>query len=346
MNLMKHSFASDNNSGIHPNILKAIEEANEGHCFAYGSDPLTERGKQALKNVFGDDIETFFVFNGTGANVLAVKSLVRSWQSVLCAETSHLNEDECGAAEMAVGCKLIPLPVTNGKISIESIAAHLTWLDDEHRSQPRLVSITQPTEFGTLYTPEEIKAIADFCHQHHLLLHIDGARIANAATALSLSLRACTRDLGVDVLSFGGTKNGMLMGEAVLFFQPNLTSETKYFRKQNMQLFSKMRFVGAQFESYLQHNLWYQNASHANRMAALLFEQIRDIEGIQFPFPVQANAVFAILPLPAIEALQERFPFYVFNESTNLVRWMCSYNTTEADVLDFAAAIRQTMLKF
>lgn len=344
MELKKISFASDNNSGIHPTILQAIEQSNNGHCFAYGKDPITQRGEMAIKKEFGQDTEVFFVFNGTGANVLAVKSVVRSWQSVICAGISHLNEDECGAAEMAVGCKLIPLTEKNGKISVEQIADHLTWLGDEHRAQPKLVSITQPTEYGTLYTPEEINELAVFCKQNNLLLHMDGARIANAAVALSLSLRASTRDLGVDILSFGGTKNGMLMGEAVLFFTPGLTTETKYFRKQNMQLFSKMRFVGAQFDAYLNNNLWQHNASHSNQMASILFEQIKDVPNIQFPLPVQANAVFAIIPTLAIERLQQEFPFYVFNEKTNLIRWMCSFDTQKEDVIHFASRIRETML--
>lgn len=337
----KKSFASDNNSGVHPEILKAIAAANTGHTLAYGNDEFTQKAKELLEMHFGDDIDVYFMFNGTGANVLALKTLTQSWQSILCSEYAHINEDECGAPEKITGCKLIPLKTEQGKFGIQQIAEHLTWLDDEHRVQPRVVSITQSTEFATVYSEEEIKAICDFCHAHHLLVHMDGARIANAAVSLGLPFRAFTRDLGVDVVSFGGTKNGMMMGEAVIFFNRELSAQAKYYRKQNMQLNSKMRFVSAQFIAYLENDLWKRNATQANQMAQLLYQQVKDIPGVQVLNQVQANGIFAIIPKEITPALQQEYFFYVFNEHYNVVRWMCSFDTTEEDVLNFAAAIRR-----
>ncbi|MCX7743263.1 MAG: low specificity L-threonine aldolase [Flavobacteriales bacterium] len=337
----KKSFASDNNSGVHPEILKAIEAANVGHTFAYGNDKYTSKAKELLEAYFGNNIDVYFMFNGTGANVLALKTLTRSWQSILCSEYAHIYEDECGAPEKNTGSKLIPLKTEQGKFGIQQIAQHLTWLNDEHRVQPRVVSITQSTEFATVYTVDEIKAICDFCHANNLLVHMDGARIANAAVSLGVSFKEFTRDLGVDVVSFGGTKNGMMMGEAVIFFNPELSAEAKYYRKQNMQLNSKMRFVSAQFIAYLENDLWKRNATQANQMAQLLYQKVKDIPGIQVLNQVQSNGIFAIIPKEITPALQQEYFFYVFNEHYNVVRWMCSFDTTEEDVLNFAAAIRK-----
>ncbi len=337
----KKSFASDNNSGVHPEILKAIEAANIGHTLAYGNDEYTEKAKELLAGHFGADIDVYFMFNGTGANVLGLKTLTQSWQSILCSEYAHIYEDECGAPEKITGCKLIPLKTEQGKFGVQQIAEHLTWLDDEHRVQPRVVSITQSTEFATVYSVEEIKAICDFCHAHNLLVHMDGARIANAAVSLGLSFKKFTRDLGVDVISFGGTKNGMMMGEAVIFFNPELSAQAKYYRKQNMQLNSKMRFVSAQFIAYLENDLWKRNATQANQMAQLLYEQVKDIPGVQVLNQVQSNGIFAIIPKEITPALQQEYFFYVFNEHYNVVRWMCSFDTTEEDVLNFTTALRK-----
>lgn len=336
-------FASDNNSGIHPIILKAIQEVNVGHAVAYGNDPYTQRAKQKFYEHFGEDIDVYFVFNGTGANVLSLRSIADSWQSVLCSEYSHIYEDECGAPEKNTGCKLVPLKTEHGKFGIQQIAEHLTWLDDEHRVQPRVVSITQCTEFGTIYTVEEIKAITDFCHANNMLVHMDGARIANAAVSLNLPFRAFTRDTGIDVLSFGGTKNGMMMGEAVIFFDQSLSKNAKYYRKQNMQLNSKMRYVAAQFEAYLSNDLWKKNATQSNAMAQLLFQHVKDIPGVQVINPVQANGIFAIIPKEVTPALQKEFFFYVFHEGYNLVRWMCSFDTNEEDILKFAAKLKEVL---
>lgn len=324
-------------------ILEAIHSANQGHAVAYGNDPYTEKAKAIFHDLFGADTDIYFVFNGTGANVLALRTAADSWQSILCSEYSHIYEDECGAPEKATGCKLVPLKTENGKFGVDQIREHLVWLDDEHRVQPRVVSITQCTEFGTVYSLEEIRTIADFCHANNLLLHMDGARIANAAVALDLPFRAFTRDAGVDIVSFGGTKNGMMMGEAVLFFNPELSKRAKYYRKQNMQLNSKMRFVAAQFEAYLTNDLWKQNAGHANRMAQLLYQEVKDIPGVQVVNPVQANGIFAIIPREITETLQQEFYFYIFNEHYNLARWMCSFDTEEADIRRFGARLRQLL---
>jgi threonine aldolase len=336
---MKKGFASDNNAGVHPEILAAMAEANTGHVTGYGNDSYTEKAVELFRQEFGPATEVYFVFNGTGANVLGLSSLTRSYHSVICAETAHIQEDECGAPEKFTGCKLLPVETHNGKITPEAIRPHLKGFNFEHHSQPKVISISQVTEMGTLYRPEEIRALADLAHAHDMYLHMDGARIANAAVALGLPFRAFTRDCGVDVLSFGGTKNGMMMGEAVLFFNPELAAETRYLRKQSMQLFSKMRFVSAQFLAYFTDGLWEKSARHSNRMAGLLESRIREIPEITITQKVEANGVFAIVPKPVIAPLQEKFFFYVWNEQTGEVRWMTSFDTTEEEIVQFAQTL-------
>lgn len=338
---MKKGFASDNNSGVHPGILKAMEAANEGHFTGYGNDPFTEKAKAVFKEKFGSDTEVFFVFNGTGANVLGLSSVTRSFNSIICAETAHIQEDECGAPEKFTGCKLLPVEPVNGKLTPEAVKHHLKGFDFEHHSQPKVISISQVTEMGTVYQPAEIRALAELAHENNMLLHMDGARIANAAAALNLEFKAFTRDCGVDILSFGGTKNGMMMGEAVLFFNPELTRQTKYIRKQSMQLYSKMRFVGAQFLAYFENDLWKETASHANKMAKLLEAEVSKIPEIKITQSVEANGVFAIVPKEIIKPLQERFFFYIWNEPLSEVRWMTSFDTTETEIHEFAALIRE-----
>lgn len=338
---IKKGFASDNNSGVHPAILKAIENANRGHVVGYGDDPYTIRAIETFKSIFGPDTEIFFVFNGTGANVLGLSAATHSFQSIICAETAHIQEDECGAPEKFTGCKLIPVETPNGKLTPELIRPHLKGFNFEHHSQPRVISISQVSELGTIYTPEEIRALADLAHQHNMLLHMDGARIANAAVALDLNFREFTVDCGVDILSFGGTKNGMMMGEAVLFFRPELTKNVRYIRKQSMQLFSKMRFVGAQFIAYFENDLWKQNARHANQMARLLESEARKIPQVRITRPVEANGVFAQVPAHIIPRLQEEFFFYVWDEFTSEVRWMTSYDTTVEEIHHFTSLLRQ-----
>ena len=336
-------FASDNNSGVHPTILAAMLEANFGHVTAYGSDRYTKSAMDKFKSVFGAETAVYFVYNGTGANVLALKSVTESWQSILCSEVAHIYEDECGAPEKVTGSKLVPLPHTHGKITVDSIAKHLTWLDDEHRVQPRVVSITQSTEMGSVYTVNEIKTIAGFCHKNNLLLHMDGARLSNAAVKLGLDYPAFTKDAGVDILSFGGTKNGLMFGEAVLFFNPDHAKHTKYFRKQNMQLNSKMRFISAQFDAYLDPEVWRTNAQNANEKAQYLYNQVKDIPQIQVMHPVEANGVFAIIPVEITKELQKEVFFYVFDEHANMVRWMCSWDTTNDDIDRFVNRLNELL---
>lgn len=340
---IKKGFASDNNSGVHPNMLKAMEAANRGHVVGYGDDPYTQQAIQVFKEKFGAQTEVFFVFNGTGANVLSLSTVTQSFNSIICAETAHIQEDECGAPEKFTGCKLLPVEPIEGKITVEGIQHHLTGFDFEHHSQPKVISISQVTEMGTVYQPEEIKALANVAHKNNMLLHMDGARIANAAIALNMDFREFTVDCGVDILSFGGTKNGMMMGEAVLFLTPGLTQYTKYIRKQSMQLYSKMRFVGAQFLAYFENDLWKETASHANKMAQLLESEVAKIPEIKLTQKVCANGVFAIVPPQIIAPLQERFFFYMWDEHRSEVRWMTSFDTTEEEIIEFIALVKKLL---
>ena len=340
------SFASDNNAGIHPEVLKAIAAANEGHVVGYGDDPYTESAIRKFHEHFGSDIAVFFVFNGTAANVLGLKALTDSYHAVICTEAAHIYNDECGAPEKFTGCKLIPIPTSDGKLTVDMIGHAYHGIGDQHHVQPRVVSITQSTEMGTVYQPEEIRALAQFAHQHEMFLHMDGARIANAAASLGQTLRQATRDLGVDVLSFGGTKNGVMGAEAVVFLnqqliqQRNLQQTFLYVRKQGMQLASKMRFIAAQMETLLTSDLWLSNARHSNRMAKLLEKEVSLIPKIKVVYKVEANGVFAQIPRSAIAPLQERYFFYVWNEEHSVVRWMCSFDTTEEDVREFTEFVK------
>jgi threonine aldolase len=337
------SFASDNNAGIHPEVLKAIAEANHGHAVGYGDDPWSKSVRGKFEQHFGPDIEVFPVFNGTAANVLGLSALTNSFHAVLCAEGAHLYVDECGAPEKYTGCKLIPLPTREGKLTVTALQEAYHGIGDQHHVQPRVVAITQSTEVGTVYNPAELKALARFAHERGMFLHVDGARIANAAASLGLGLRQATRDLGVDVLSFGGTKNGAMGAEAVIFFNRKLAANFPFLRKQGMQLASKMRFISAQFDALLTGDLWLRNAQHANRMAKLLARELRRVPQVKILHPVEANGLFAQIPRRAIARLQKRYFFYVWDEKTSVVRWMCSFDTTEEDVLQFASFVAATV---
>jgi len=337
------SFASDNNAGVHPEILEAIARANQGHVVAYGDDPYTRSAVAKFEEHFGAGIDVFFTFNGTGANVLSLQSLNRSYHAVLCSEYAHIYTDECGAPEKHTGCKLIPLPHQDGKITLDSVRHAYHGIGDQHHVQARVISITQSTEMGTVYQPEEIRALADFAHQHEMFLHVDGARIANAVVTLGQTLRQATRDLGVDVLSFGGTKNGIMGGEAVVFFNRKLSADFLYLRKQGMQLASKMRFIAAQFEALLTNDLWRRSAEHANRMARVLEAEVRKIPQVRVVWKVEANGVFAQIPRPAIAKIKERYFFYPWIEEECIVRWMCSFDTTEEDVKEFAKVVAEAV---
>jgi threonine aldolase len=336
-------FASDNNAGVHPEILEAIARANQGHVRAYGDDPYTHSTVKKFEEHFGADIAVFFTFNGTGANVLSLQSLTRSFHSVLCSDYAHIYTDECGAPEKHTGCKLIPVLQQAGKITLDSVRHAYHGIGDEHHSQPRVISITQSTEMGTVYQSEEIQALARFAHEHDMFLHMDGARIANAAASLGQTLRQATRDSGVDVLSFGGTKNGILGGEAVVFFHLEHSQDFLYLRKQSMQLASKMRFVAAQFEALLTNDLWRRSAEHANRMAGVLERELSRIPGVRIVWKVEANGVFVQIPHHAIEKIKQNYFFYVWIEEESIVRWMCSFDTTEDDIRKFAQVVEQAV---
>jgi threonine aldolase len=330
------SFASDNNAIVHPEVLEAMRRANEGHAIGYGDDSQTASAVAKFREQFGSDAEVFFVFNGTAANVLSLQALTQPFHAVLCPELSHIYTDECGAPERMTGCKLIPLPAPNGKLTVETVAQAYHGIGDQHHVQPRVISITQSTEMGTVYKPAEIQALAQFAHERQMFLHMDGARISNAAAAQRLTLRQATRDLGVDVLSFGGTKNGLMGVEAVVFFRPESAEDFLFIRKQGMQLASKMRFMSAQMEALLTNDLWRRNAEHANQMARLLEQEMTKIPRVKVIYPVEANGVFAQIPQDAIPKIQERYFFYVWSEEEAVVRWMCSFDTTEQDVREFA----------
>lgn len=336
-------FASDNNAGIHPAILDAIIQANNGHTLAYGDDPYTMKAKELLKQHFGEDSEAFFVVNGTGANVLGLSAITGSYHAVICAATAHIEMDECGAPEKFTGCKLLTVASADGKIDPSRLAGSLLGVGFEHHVQPRVISISQATEMGTVYKVPEIKELAAFAHANNLLLHMDGARIANAAVSLNCSFREMTSDAGVDILSFGGTKNGLQYGEAVIFLKPGLAANFKYIRKQGMQLLSKMRFIGAQYIPYLEKEIWKSNAHHANRMAQMLRDKVAGLPGVTLTQSVEANGIFAIIPERVIKPLQEKYFFYMWNEEKSEVRWMTSFDTREEDIEDFTETLKKLL---
>ena len=335
----RKSFGSDNHSGTHPAVLQAIIDANAGDAVAYGADEHTERVTAELCETFGAD-SAFLVLNGSGANVLALSALLRRHEAVICAETAHINTDECGAPERLTGTKLLTVPTADGKLTPEMIAERLSGHGDEHFAQPGVVALTQSTELGTCYTPAELRKIADFCRASDLRLFLDGARLANAAAYLDCALANLAEC--ADVLSFGGTKNGALGAEALIVMQPGLAADVPYLRKQQTQLTSKMRFVAAQFGALLQDGLWRQNAAHANAMARRLAAGAAEVDGVEIVHPVQANAVFARLAPRHIAALRHDWFFHVWDEGDSVVRWMAAFDTTEADVDAFLAGIRST----
>ena len=337
---MNRGFGSDNHSGISPEILDAISKANNVHALAYGEDEYTVALEKEIKRHFGDQATIYPVFNGTGANVLCIDAMLRSHNAVICAETAHINVDECGAPQRITGAKLLTEDTPDGKLTPEMIKQHLHGIGFQHHSQPRVVSVAQSTELGTLYTIDELKTLADFVHANNMLLHIDGARLANAAVALGCTFRQMTTDIGADAVSFGGTKNGLMMGESVVLLNPALNEDFLYRRKQAMQLCSKMRFVSAQFLAYLENDLWRRNAEHSNAMAQLLYQQVKDLPGLEIVYPVQVNAVFAKLPHEVWTKLLEHYFFYDWDEAENVVRWMCSFDTQKEDILQFVECLK------
>ncbi len=334
-------FASDNSAGVHPSVLTAIAAVNDGHTLAYGHDPYTQEIERRVAAQFGDRAQAFFVFNGSAANVLSLRAACRPWQGAICAESAHVNTDECGALESVAGIKLLPVPAPGGKLTPELTERFIDRIDDEHVVQPRVLTVSQSTELGTLYAPDELRELAEFAHGHGLVLHVDGSRLSNAAAALGGSLAEASTAAGADIVSFGGTKNGLLGGEAVVFTEPELADGFLFLRKLTLQLASKMRFVAAQFDAYLTDDLWRRNAAHANAMATRLYDAVADIDGVRVTRAPQANVVFATLPVETIASLQDEFAFYTWDERASEVRWMCSWDTTEADVDAFAAAVRR-----
>lgn len=332
-------FASDNYAGVHPEILTAMLSVNEGHEVAYGDDTVTARLDELMQQHFGPRAIAFPVFNGTGANVVALQACTKRWEAVICAETAHISADEGGAPEKMAGLKLWTVPTPDGKLTPEIIDTQMFDIGSVHRAQPGVVSITQTTELGTLYTVAEIKAISDYCKSKGLFLHLDGARISNAAAALGAKFRDFTTDAGVDIVSFGGTKIGAMGAEAVVVLNPELLDSIAFLRKTSMQLGSKMRFMSAQLIALVEGDLWKRNATHANAMAARLDAGLRAL-GVAIPNPTQANAVFPIFTSVQTEELQEQYRFYVWNQATGQVRLMCSWDTTEADVDGFLAVAK------
>ncbi|MFK8137084.1 MAG: low specificity L-threonine aldolase [Bdellovibrionales bacterium] len=330
-------FASDNNSGVLPEILAAIPLINNGHMDAYGRDPITKLATKEIKRCFGEDVKSYFVFNGTAANVAALSSICKSYEAIICSEHSHIHWDECGAPEVMGRTKLLLCPSKDGKLSIDEIKKKLIRKGDPHCVQAKVVSVTQPTELGTLYSLKELKAIGDFCKEHGLFFHMDGSRLANAAAALDCSLKAITKDIGLDLLSFGGTKNGLMLGEAVVFFNPSIGKDFLFYRKQFLQLAGKMRFISIGFYVWLKNDLWLKYAKQENQMALDLAEKIQT--HFKITQKTSVNSVFAIIPKEHLKRIRKKFFFYVWNENTNECRLMTSFDTKPSDIEEFEKCI-------
>jgi threonine aldolase len=336
-------FGSDNHSGVHPAILEALRNVNDGYIVAYGHDEYTKQALEQLKEIFGKQTAIFFVYNWTAANILGLRTVTDSFHSIYCAKSAHLTVHECCGPENFIGCKLVDIPTNDGKLTVDLIEPYVIGVGDPHMAQPHVISLTQATERGTVYRPTEIRTLANFAHNHDMLLHMDGARLCNAAAFLKVGLDKICRTVGVDVLSFGGTKNGMMYGEAVVFFDKELSKNFEFFRKQGMQLTSKMRYISAQFSAFLTNELWLQNAQHANEMAQFLAQQLQSIPGVTITQKVEANMVYAVIPNRCITQLQKQYYFHRFNERTCEVRLMCSFTTKKAEILGFTQALRRIM---
>ena len=336
------SFASDNYSGIHPEILDAIKEANQNHQISYGDDEITSETQKLFEKQFGK-ADVLYAFNGTGANVISLKCCTLPFQSVICSEYAHILVDECGAPTQSIGCSLLPVPTNDGKLTPEMIKPFLNRIGNVHNTQPKVISISQSTELGTVYTINELRSLCNFAHLHNMYVHLDGARISNAVTALGVSMKEATVDCGIDIMSFGGTKNGLMMGEAVLIFNENLKENAPYFQKQTAQLFSKNRFIAAQFKALLSNNLWLRMATESNKMAQLLASKVKDLPGVLINRKVDANAVFVIIPEEVIEPLRKLYPFYEWDAQTHEQRWMCSFDTTAEEVDEFVEKLKELL---
>lgn len=334
------SFGSDNNSGVHPLVMEAILKVNKEHAIGYGDDKYTREADGYFKKIFGEDIIPYYVFSGTGANIVALQTVTKSFNSILTADTGHINVDECGAPIKFTNCSIKEINTNDGKLTPNLISAKLSGIGDQHHSQPKVIYISQVTELGTVYTPEELRAICNFAHENNMYVHMDGARLVNACVNLNVGLRELSRDCGVDILSLGGTKNGMLMGEAIIAFRPELNENLKYFRKQAAQLYSKMRFLSSQYIAYFEGDLWKQNAAQANNMASLLAKKIVSVPDINITQKVQSNAIFLTMPKKIIVEMLKHYFFYIWNEINNEVRLVCSWDTTEVDIDDFISKLQ------
>lgn len=335
------SFASDNNSGVHPLVMEALREANTNHAVGYGDDPWTEEAVRKIKEVFAFDCEPLFVFNGTGSNAVALQLCTRPYHSIICAETAHIYVDECGAPARMTGCQIRPIATSDGKLTPEMIIPYLCHFGVQHHSQPGVIYISQCTELGTIYRPEELCALTELAHQYGMYVHMDGARLANACAALNLSLKELTVDCGIDILSFGGTKNGLMLGESVVIFNPALKEAASFIRKQSAQLASKLRYLSCQFTAYLSDNLWLKNATHANDMARKLYEGLKEMPTVHFTQEMESNQLFLTMPRSVIDKLLEDYFFYFWDESINEIRFVTSFDTTEKDIEELLQAIRK-----
>lgn len=340
------SFASDNNSGVHPKVLEAIQLANNGHAIGYGDDPWTKEALQLFKQTFGPSSESFVVLNGTGANIAALQLTTKSFSSIISSDTAHILVDECGAPVKSTGCPIFSIPTPDGKLTPAMIMEKLHGFGDQHHSQPAVVYLSQCTELGTVYTPDEIRAITELAHKFGLYVHMDGARLANAAAALNCSLRALTTDCGIDILSFGGTKNGLMMGESVVILNTELAKNARFIRKQSAQLASKMRYLSVQFSTYLQDDFWLTNASRANEMAMLLYHKLSKYPEVKFTQKPETNALFLTLPRAVIDELLKKWFFYFWNENNNEIRLVCSFDTSKEDVLSFLSDLEKAFIHY
>lgn len=337
------SFASDNNSGVHPLVMEALNRANQDHAVGYGDDSWTEEAVSKIKEAFTPDCEPLFVFNGTGSNAVALQLCTRSYNSIICAETAHIYVDECGAPARMTGCQIRPVATPDGKLTPDLIRPYLCNFGEQHHSQPGAIYISQCTELGTIYKPEDIRALTELAHQHGMYVHMDGARLANACAALKLGFKELTVDCGIDILSFGGTKNGLMMGESVIIFNPALKKEAPFVRKQSAQLASKQRYLSCQFTAYLTDNLWLKNATHANEMAQLLYKGLKELPGVHFTQNMESNQLFLTMPRPAIDELMKTYFFYFWNEGIDEIRFVTSFDTTEEDIEALLQTLRETL---
>lgn len=337
------SFASDNNSGVHPLVMEALNRANQDHAVGYGDDSWTEEAVSKIKEAFTQDCEPLFVFNGTGSNAVALQLCTRSYNSIICAETAHIYVDECGAPARMTGCQIRPVATPDGKLTPDLICPYLCNFGEQHHSQPGAIYISQCTELGTIYKPEEICALTELAHQHGMYVHMDGARLANACAALKLGFKELTADCGIDILSFGGTKNGLMMGESVIIFNPALKKEAPFVRKQSAQLASKQRYLSCQFTAYLTDNLWLKNATHANEMAQLLYKGLKELPGVHFTQKMESNQLFLTMPRPVIDKLMKTYFFYFWNEGIDEIRFVTSFDTTEEDIEELLETLREIL---